>query len=170
MAILNGTKPFIASATPNITNSSTDIVDLGGLDPYGNIAQGYDDGDWFSRTFDSGKIDTLNSVYNNNQNRLFNAYQAQLNRVFNATEAQKNRDFQERMSNTSYQRAVADLKSVGLNPYLAVVNGGASSLSGSTASGSAGSYSGSMSSSSSGFLNLVGTALRVAGSAIIASI
>lgn len=54
--------------------------------------------------------------------------------AYNAIEAQKERDWQERLSNTAYQRAAADMKSAGLNPYLSVTGlSGSSTPSGATA-------------------------------------
>lgn len=58
------------------------------------------------------------------------------NNAFNANEAAKNRDWQAMMSNSAYQRSMADMQKAGLNPMLAFSQGGASSPAGSSASSS----------------------------------
>lgn len=59
---------------------------------------------------------------------------AQMNTAFNADQSQISRDWQERMSNTSFQRQVADLKAAGLNPMLSYLKAsGASTPSGAQA-------------------------------------
>lgn len=67
----------------------------------------------------------------------FNSAEAARNRNFTADQAKQQMQFQERMSNTAYQRATGDMKAAGLNPMLAYSQGGASSPSGASGSGTA---------------------------------
>lgn len=53
--------------------------------------------------------------------------------AFSAAEAEKQRAWETEMSNTSYQRAVVDMQKAGVNPALAMSQGGASTPSGASA-------------------------------------
>lgn len=67
-----------------------------------------------------------------------NMQEAEKNRQFQQTSAKEQMEFQEKMSSTSYQRAVEDAKKAGINPMLIGGGSGASSPAGASASGSQG--------------------------------
>lgn len=80
------------------------------------------------------------------KNRQFQQASADKQMDFQSREAQYTRTWEERMSNTAYQRAAADMKAAGINP-LSMSNSGAStpsagSPSGAAASGGQASFSG----------------------------
>ena len=75
-------------------------------------------------------------------NQQFNAQQAQLNRNFQASQQLQAEQYNTQMSDTAMQRRVQDLNAAGLNPLLAIAQGGASTPTMSATAGSQASTGG----------------------------
>jgi hypothetical protein len=80
-------------------------------------------------------VSPIVNYYGTQQTNEDNAQLAAENRAFQAAQTSAQQAFQERMSNTSYQRGIADMKAAGLNPMLGYSSSGASTPSGASASG-----------------------------------
>ena len=80
----------------------------------------------------------------------FSAQQAQQQMDFQREMVGNQMSFQERMANTTYQRAIQDMKQAGLNPMLAYSQGGSPAPAGASAGGASGSGSAASGSTASG--------------------
>lgn len=99
----------------------------------------------------------------NDQSQELALQRMQSEQEFNAAQAQIQRQWEERMSNTAYQRAIADMKAAGINPASIGASQAASTPNASMASagsGSAGMANFTGSRLGSGFNNILSSALN----------
>lgn len=123
----NGVSHAAQQAAANFNQNSADIANTLNTQTLAN-----------QYAFNSGGANLANDYTTGswNQAAAWNEEMFEKQMAFNAEQAQLQRDWAERMDNTKYQRAMADMKAGGLNPILAY-GGINSSASGSAASVSA---------------------------------
>lgn len=163
-----GIAPHQLFSKPLADNSSGAIPSSLSVNPVGDTYRGIGSS-WFNQNAVERENFMRSEQASNNQ-FVRDMEALQRNQVFNAQEAQKARDFEEHMSSTAYQRAMADMQVAGLNPVLAFQQGGASTPSASAATSSGGTSStGYRSSSKNDPLNaIVGTIAKIVAGCISA--
>lgn len=145
------------SAFDYVGNSN--LFSSGIVDGKGGLGQGIGTG---LADLVTGDVSYARQLESMGMQNAFNASQSALERDFASREAKKNRDWQERMSNSAYSRAISDLKSSGVNPY-AVLSGlnGASTPSGATATGSTARSGSGVSNTGNGLASMISSAFSL---------
>lgn len=137
--IVDGATRATAQIVPKLVQSTTKGLSASANANLnvGNAEKSHSEGGSTSASRVAGTEATAQNIAIMQMANAINAQNQANQQAYNSAEAQKNREWQERLSNTAYQRAMEDMRKAGLNPILAYSMGGASTPAGSTASSSA---------------------------------